>query len=130
VLLKFNGVSNPFSLAPGDVLVIPEPFQMKKMIRMPTADEDVEYSMEIKQFNYFDDRAPLDNKRLEVLKAKAKNKELLPPNVNQPGDTNIKFKDGKVVFGEDVTVINKENCPETLTRARVKEKLLNNQIFK
>ena len=42
----------------------------------------------------------------------------------------IKYKNGKIIFGEDVTTINKENCPETLTRARVKEKLLQNQIFK
>lgn len=130
LLLKYNGISNPFSLAPGDLLAIPEPIQMKKMMRMPMADEDIEYSMEVKEFKYFDEAVKRDNKRMMLLMQKAKNKELLPPNVNQPGDKNIKFKDGKVVFGEDVTAINKQNCPETLTRARVKEKLLNNQIFK
>lgn len=129
-LLKYNGISNPFSLNTGDVLVIPDPFQMAKMFRTPSADETADYNMSIAEFKYMDNLATPDSKRMELLKLKAKNRELLPPNINQPGDKNIKFKNGKVVFGEDVTTINKENCPETLTRARIKEKLLNNQIFK
>lgn len=129
-LLKYNGVSNPFALDTGDILMIPDPKQMGDTIRTPNADETTEYSTEIRQFRYLNDTNSQDNKRLEMLKQKAKNRELLPPNVNQPGDQNIKYKNGKIIFGEDVTTINKQNCPETLTRARVKSKLLDNQIFK
>ena len=121
-LLKYNAISNPFALNAGDILVIPDPFEMAKTFRMPNADDTTEYTTEIKAFRYLDNQNSRDNKRLELLKLKAQNKELLPPNVNQTGDTNIKYKNGKIVFGEDVTTINKENCPETLTRARIKEK--------
>ena len=129
-LLKYNGISNPFSLNVGDILIIPDPFKMSNVFIMPDADDTTEYSTEIKAFNTIAQQQPRDNKRIELLKQKSLNKELLPPNVNQAGDTNIKYKNGKIIFGEDVTTINKENCPETLTRARIKEKLLNNQIFK
>lgn len=129
-LLKYNGISNPFALNEGDMLMIPDPFQMAAMFRTPDADDTTEYVTEVSKFKYIDSQNVSDNKRLEMLQLKAKNKELLPPNVNQPGDTNIKYKDGKIVFGEDVTTVNKQNCPETLTRARIKEKLLNSQIFK
>ena len=129
-LLKYNGISNPFSINTGDLLIIPDPDKMGKMFRMPDADTSVEYSTQVAAFQYIDPRNIKDNKRLEMLKLKSKNTAMLPPNMNQPGDTNIKYKNGKIIFGEDVTTINKENCPETLTRARVKEKLLQNQIFK
>ncbi len=129
-LLKYNGISNPFSLNTGDILMVPDPFQMARRFMVPLADETADYNVSISEFKYIDQNATPDNKRLALLQQKAKNKELLPPNVNQPGDTNIKYKNGKIVFGEDVTTISKENCPETLTRARVKEKLLNSQIFK
>ena len=129
-LLKYNNISNPFSLNTGDILIIPDPFKMAKMFVMPEADVLTDLSTNIKQFNYIDPKTKKDSKRLELLQLKSQNKELLPPNINREGDTNIKYKDGKIIFGEDVTNINKANCPETLTRARVKEKLLNNQIFK
>lgn len=130
LLLKYNGISNPFSLQAGDILVIPDPYQMMRKIKMPIADGTSEYNEHIAEFKYLDEQASTDNARVELLKLKSKNRELLPPNVNQPGDSNIKYKDGKIVFGEDVTTVSKENCPETLTRAKVKERILNNQIFK
>lgn len=129
-LLKYNGISNPFSLNTGDVLVVPDPTMMAKTFMMPEPDDLTEFSTNIKNFKFVDPTTKKDNKRLEMLQTKAKNAELLPPNVNAEGDKNIRYKDGKIIFGEDVTTINKQNCPETLTRARVKEKLLNNQIFK
>lgn len=129
-LLKYNGISNPFSIQAGDILVIPDPFEMAKKICMPMADDTSEYNEHVAEFKYLDEQSSIDNARIELLKLKAKNKELLPPNINQPGDQNIKYKNGKIVFGEDITTINKENCPETLTRARVKEKILNSRIFR
>jgi hypothetical protein len=126
LLLKYNGISNPFSIQAGDVLVIPDPYMMASKIKLPVADDTSEYNEQISEFKYITKQS--DNVRLELLKRKSSQR--LPPNANQPGDTNIKYKDGKIVFGEDVTTVNKENCPETLTRAKVKERILNSQIFK
>lgn len=129
-LLKYNGISNPFSIEPGDVLIIPEPYKMDSIIRTPDADEDYQYKTEIPQFNYIDQATKAaDDKRLDLLAQKARNRELLPPNVNAPGDTNIKYRDGKIIFGEDVTKVSDAKCPETVTRAKLKEKLMRSQIF-
>ena len=119
-ILKYNGVSNPFSVNAGDIFVVPDPLMMARMFMMPEADDTTEYNTNIRDFNKIDPLTKKDNRRLEMLKLKAKTKEMLPPNVNKEGDTNIKYRDGKIIFGEDVTVINKKNCPETLTRVRIK----------
>ena len=103
---------------------------MAKTFKMPEPDSLTEFSTTVKTFKFVDPLTKKDNKRLDMLQKKTRNSELLPPNINAEGETNIKYKDGKIIFGEDVTTINKQNCPETLTRARVKEKLINNQIFK
>ena len=130
VLLKYNGISNPFSLNTGDLLIIPDPVEVMTILKMADPDTNVdETAPQIKQFTFIDPKTKRDNKRLEMLLKKSQNKELLPPHVNQPGDTNIKYKNGKIIFGEDVTTVSKNNCPETFTRARIKEKLLNSKIF-
>ena len=67
-----------------------------------------------------------DKNRLNDL---SKEREILPSNINKKGDKNVKVKDGKLVFGEDVTSINKANCPEPLSRARLKRSLIKNNLF-
>ena len=71
-----------------------------------------------------------DEKRVEMLKSRANKEDILPPNLTKPDDKNIKYRDGKIIFGEDVTTVNKNNCPDNLSRAKLKEKLLTNKIFK
>ena len=42
---------------------------------------------------------------------------------------NVKIKDGKIVFGEDVTAVNKDDCPEPISRANLKKALIKNNLF-
>lgn len=127
-ILKFNGVSNPFSIELGEILIVPDDKEMSDQFKNPTVDKNDAVVKRTSDFT-IEPKTAKDVKRLDALKQKTNKDVLFPPNVKKPSDTNIKYKDGKIIFGEDVTTINKENCPETLSRARVKEKLLNKKIF-
>lgn len=127
-ILKYNGISNPFSLEVGDKLLIPDASDMQSALIYPKKDEedqDVQKEIDTQPI----DQNKADREKRKEIKEKTNNNAKLPPNVNKPGDENIKIKDGKLIFGEDITSANLDNCPETLSRSRVKEKLLKSKIF-
>lgn len=132
-ILKTNGISNPFSIDIGDVLLIPDAGQMESSFTKPTVDpgDTANYTDRVSVNNdkTAGPKLPKDKLRLELMKKKVNKAQLLPPNVKKPEDQNIKYKDGQIIFGEDVTNYNKADCPVVLTRARVKERLLNKKIF-
>jgi len=132
-LLKFNGISNPFSIKTGDVLLIPDYREMEENLFLPKIDDN---DFNKKRDNVIEETPTKKTRDLSKFirqkaleKKKQDEKALLPPNINKDGDQNIKFRDGKIIFGEDVTNMNLASCPETLSRTRVKEKLLKSKIF-
>lgn len=125
-ILKFNGISNPFSIDQNDPLLIPEDSDMEQQFIIPQSEDSTDTTN--RQELILSPKTEKDQKRLEHINKK-KNQEALPPNFTKSDDENIKFKDGNIVFGEDVTSVNKENCPEPQSRARVKEKIINKKIF-
>ena len=40
----------------------------------------------------------------------------------------VTISNGKIIFGADVTNIKKEDCPEPISRTKLKESLLKNKI--
>ena len=127
-LLKYNGVSNPFSLSVGTVLLTPPFKDLEKLISAPK--QILEKGVELT--NNTEDRLLQpkkleDKKRLEALKNNVR--EVVPPNVNTKGDKNVKVRDGKVIFGEDVTTINKKNCPVPISRARLINQLIKSNLI-
>jgi hypothetical protein len=134
-LLKFNGISNPFSIDAGDLILIPSEDSMKAAFK-PKTEKDRETSRDEVVKKFFDPNRlnKKDKKRLEYLKKKSAehangSKTNLPPNFAEPGSKELRVVDGKVVFGGDV-VANKEHCPDPLSKARAKSKLIQNKIFK
>lgn len=127
-LLKYNGISNPFSLDHNEILLAP-PF--KNLEAMVTAPKTVvEKGTELAASNESKLVIPKtvkDKKRLDALKDKVK--EIVPPNVNTSGNKNVKVRDGKVIFGEDVTQVNKDNCPVPISRARLVQQLTKANLF-
>lgn len=100
-ILKWNGISNPFSIKFGDILKIPNHREALKTVK------------EIKLFNSTNEpsirdqfidtkRLPVkDAKRIEYLQRKAAQKpngakQILPPNILKEGDTNIKIGNGQI----------------------------------
>lgn len=89
-LLKFNGISNPFSIEVGDELQIPNPINTFKAFVKPNRP-----SGETKKEKFIKQRrlTQKDEKRLEFLQKKASNlpngsKQTLPPNMLKDGQTN------------------------------------------
>lgn len=140
-LLKFNGISNPFSLNSGDIILIPYEEDMKVAMKPKTSanagtDKNPSTTQSEVAKKFFDPNrlSKKDQKRLEYLKEKAAQFQNpsgnnLPPNFAEPGAQELTVKDGKVVFGADV-VATKDNCPDPLSKARAKQKLLERAIFK
>lgn len=127
-LLKYNGISNPFSLAPNDILFVPPFKSLEKMLVMPTKVIDKgAQKKDNNEAKLLNPKTVKDKKRLEALKDKVK--EIVPPNVNTAGNKNVKVKDGKVIFGEDVTQVNKDNCPVPISRARLIQQLTKANLF-
>jgi len=97
IILKFNNISNPFSIVEGQYLKIPvAEVGTKKFNRAPQVEENI-----VKQ--QFVDTKRLtekDAKRVEALKKKYDKEALLPPNVIAVGKKNFKFERGKIVFGK------------------------------
>lgn len=127
ILLKYNAISNPFALNTGDVLRIPSDGDISKLVAFPEKITDIGDVQNINvSKKLLNPKSIKDKDRLDNL---SKKKEILPSNINKKGDKNVKVKDGKIVFGEDVTSINKDNCPEPLSRARLKRSLIKNNLF-
>ena len=130
LLMKYNGISNPFSVEVGDFLRIPSRADIARVFRYPDEIKDIGDISEVNSNrvsqNILNPKTVKDKKRLEEL---SKNREVVPSNVTKKGDKNVKVKDGKLVFGEDVTAVNKDNCPEPISRARLKRSLTKNNLF-
>ena len=143
LILKYNNISNPFSLDDSIQLLIPDQDDMQSQFIMPAKDS-----------NSYDIRQPVlqpqaqniklfpgvqKPSRIDYLKQKAAslrlrltgqgdNGTILPPNVNTPGAQNIQFVNGNIIFGADVTAVSKNNCPEVLSATIIKEKLMAQKI--
>jgi len=103
LILKYNGISNPFSINEGDVLLIPDDsFPLVKWKRVnPMASEEISELNIRDQFVNSKRLTKKDAKRVEYLKRKAAQKangssEILPPNILKPGEKNIIIENGKI----------------------------------
>lgn len=121
-LLKFNGVTNPFSIDLNTTLYVPNQKQLE--LGYVNSKDIIDKATKKNISQVLNIKTNIDKKRIEALQVKP-----LPNNVNDTTDANIKIKDGMITFGEDVTKINKERCSGSVSRAKLKEKLLQNQIF-
>ena len=121
-LMKYNDVSNPFSVHEGMVWRIPASDELRKMGAEPM---DIASKRSRDNSNIIKPKSKLDQKRIDYLK----NKGALAVPTNVALDDSVKVVNGRIIFGADVTSVKKEDCPEPLSRARLKETLLKNKIF-
>ena len=84
-ILKFNGISDPFSIQEGDILKIPHEGQpISKLKRPKTAVENI-----VRQ-SFVDGKrlSKKDKRRVDFLKKKYNIEEVLPPNILKTGFSN------------------------------------------
>lgn len=99
IILKFNGISDPFSLNPGETLWIPIDTISYYKLESPKAFEDNPIK---KQFIDTKRLSKTDQRRLEALKKKYNKEALLPPNVIPVGKKTYQFDGTNVRLGMHV----------------------------
>ena len=99
IILKFNGISDPFSLNPGETLWIPIDTISYYKLESPTAFEENPIK---KQFIDTKRLSKTDQRRLEALKKKYNKEALLPPNVIPLGKKTYQFDGTNVRLGMHV----------------------------
>ena len=102
VLLKANKISNPFSIAEGDILVVPNLDKFLAFYKKPKRSEN---KIEDTKAKFIDPSksSKKDISRVERLEALGKNKkngakEITTPNKLKKGKSNLRFGGGSVSF--------------------------------
>lgn len=87
-ILKFNGISDPFSINEGDILKIP--VENSLIVKLERPDGAID---NIVRQSFIDGKklTKKDKRRLDFLKKKYKIKEVLPPNMLKSGFSNSKI---------------------------------------
>jgi hypothetical protein len=138
MILKFNGVSNPFSICKDDIFLIPEVDSMREQMATSGAKNVIADSIR-SQYIDVSKKAKSDPKLAELEKkrkeAQAKKAEgigvasvnNLPPNIAEEGDKEIIIKGGKIYFGPDISK-GKNECEIPLSKSEFIAKLIKNKI--
>jgi hypothetical protein len=108
-LLKFNGISNPFAIKEGNVLLIPNPksiddsFNTRKVLsqaQAQSANNTNTNQNNVFKKNQESKKFKVSDARRKFLEQKVRNQPniVLPPNVLQPDEKTIMKQDGFLVF--------------------------------
>lgn len=138
MILKYNGISNPFSLGSDDRLLIPSLEDMNDQIapsgvQDKIADAVRKQYIDVSKKSQEDPRlAELEKKRREAQRKKAEGIGVssvnnLPPNIAEAGDREIVIKGGKIYFGPDVSR-NKKACEKPISKSELISKLIKNRL--
>ena len=131
LLLKYNLISNPFSIDLNDTLKIPDSTVLsslkKEAVNINGSNENWTTSTrKKKRVSFITPKTKQDKNRLDYLQ-QVYGTQVVPPNVAK--DTSVKVVGGKIVFGTDVTSVKKEDCPDPISRTKLQAALLKNKIF-
>lgn len=99
MILKWNGISDPFSINEGDVLEIPSPNTNFFKLERP---REFENNPVKQQFVDGKRLTKKDQRRLDALKKKYGKENLLPPNVIPVGKKNYEFVGSRIRMGAQV----------------------------
>lgn len=110
-ILKYNGISNPFTLDQNDIIVIPDLDSAKQNTKAAEDSAEGSDAKKIRDsYRYIDptkipkrddklsrfDRRNLSKKKGDIQDG------ALPPNIAQEGEKAITYRNGRVYFGENI----------------------------
>ncbi|HUT79856.1 MAG TPA: hypothetical protein VMZ29_01535 [Candidatus Bathyarchaeia archaeon] len=107
VLLKYNGISNPFSINENDLILIPDLDSANAKIKSEAADKKESRAERIRNTYKYIDPLKIPSKG-EILKKYNERQivdtqaDSLPPNFTEPGTSQVTYRGGRVYFGEGV----------------------------
>jgi len=105
-ILKYNGISNPFSIEENDVILVPNLESAKQNVRTQGSGTD-EPSKRLRDSYKYIDPTKIPKKDDEEVKYNNTdlgkiNEGALPPNIAEPGVSQIVERNGRVYFGEGI----------------------------
>lgn len=132
ILMKYNGISNPFAINVGDVFKIPDQSNLGTILQSPDdingiPDNWKTSTRKKKRKSTIQASTSKDQARINYLST-GSNTLVAPPNIVSK-DTSVKVSNGKIIFGADVTSVTKEDCPDPISRTKLQAALLQNKIF-
>lgn len=104
IILKFNNISNPFSIEKNDIILIPDLNSALNQFKTSAAILNDSVSERIrKSYKYIDPlKAPTSKQNVYA------NRQLidvhdgaLPPNLAKKGESQVTYRNGKVIFGAE-----------------------------
>jgi hypothetical protein len=133
-VLKFNGISNPFCLEEGDVLYTFDIPSMNANMRTGNTnnaqlDDIREQYITPEKKSTVDPALRSFDKRDTPRKPNPSkgNEPALPPNYAAFGDTELQVRNGKIVFGPNVTKQD-EDCDKPLSKSEFISRLIKNRL--
>lgn len=133
VLLKFNGISNPFSIESGDILFIPNQSSINN-VRVESK-RDVENKQQDFRLNFNDNltmqTSPIkdfNDKFNDKVKDIIQNGSGLPPNIADFGDKQFVTKGGKVYFAPNIGKCTTDN-KNPISKGELVARLIKNRII-
>jgi hypothetical protein len=102
-ILKYNGIGNAFTIAPGDIILIPDLNTAKDNIRKEGEGADSPENKIRLSYKYIDPtKAPKKDKNAIAFDDRNIKEGALPPNIAEEGAKQIIHRNGRVYFGEGI----------------------------
>lgn len=105
IILKFNSISNPFSIQEGDLILVPDLDSAQSIINTTQQGSDTDGAKAIRNtYKYIDPtKAPKANNEFTNRQIVSGAKEgALPPNMAEEGEEQITYRNGRVYFSSSV----------------------------
>jgi len=108
IILKYNGISNPFSIDEGEVILIPNLETAQDAFKRKVDSDAEDPASKIRNsYKYIDPnkipRKSDNEKKFDERKIRSQvdvDDGSLPPNISEEGDSQIIYRNGRVYFGE------------------------------
>jgi len=107
-ILKYNGISNPFTIDQGDVIAVPNLDSAKSNTKSRSDELEGSDAKRIRNsYKYIDPtKIPKRDGNIDEFDNRNLNKKLsdgaLPPNIAEEGEKGITYRNGRVYFGENI----------------------------
>ena len=104
IILKYNGISNPFTIKEGDIILIPNLGSMEAIMAKPTMSETGGAKAIRNSYKYIDPvKIPKRDKSFQNRQIVGGAKDgALPPNFAKEGEPQITYRNGRVYFGDSI----------------------------
>jgi hypothetical protein len=100
IILKFNGISNPFSINAGDIILIPNLESARENVKIQGGGTDSNVAAKIRNsYKYIDPiKIPKKSSTLKQFDQRNLKEGSLPPNITEEGTSQITYRNGRVYF--------------------------------